>query len=198
MEAIRKGIVEIHGKARQGVTERDQDDAVRIAFEVGVEMGSRKGIDEGELVGAAWMGAMEAAGKPCGLMATAARRRAIDEIRQSQKSICWLPKNKTVSQMSTLHEANGEITIYDRPKDSRARMVELWEETGPIRRQWPLRLRVALYLYAVEGFEMREVGEMMGVSRSAISLWLKQIDPERNLFDKCGRERSFPRIGVVA
>jgi len=49
-------------------------------------------------------------------------------------------------------------------------------------------LRVALYLYAVEGWEMSDISRAWGLTRSAASRWMAQMDPG-GAFDACARLR---------
>ena len=164
-------------------------DVERVAFEVGAEAGGRYGTDPGEAVAVAWLGALEAPpGAATGLVATVARRRVIDERRREARSVRWLPRDRSVAPLSVLHDQDGEVSIPDRPPCRRSRLVELWGETRPQRAGWPLRLRVALYLYAVEGWEMSDISRAWGLTRSAASRWMAQMDPG-GAFDACARLR---------
>jgi len=143
------------------------DVCVIAAFTESRRMAYQTGEDYGAYVGAAWLEAVKRIGlvkdvkNPIGLARIAARYG----VRRSRHSdVCQFSKYLSFEP----DRSNGfteVIEVLDREYNPspEERVSELWEDTKEDRRYWPMRTRMFLYMYAVEGWTALAIAAACGV-----------------------------------
>lgn len=152
-------------------------DVLDLAEQAAKEHAGKFGGEWREYYGAAWEKAAGCKGDEPAVVLTAARRGIIDSYRDQEKT---RRKNRQTPYQffedkgrDEGGEGRGEnaslwVEDHRRPDDPRAAMLREWADAKPQRAGWGLRARVVVYLYAVEGLTMKEVGDALGFSESRI------------------------------
>jgi len=157
-----------------------------VAFAEDRRVGAWYGLPPGELVGAAWQGASAAAENGRGLMVLSARRRAMDEARRILRRSAALGGRRRPLQLD--EQLDRDALARDHTDDAPRRLAALWADTRADRAGWHPRVRVMLYLYAVEGWDLYDLAAAWGVTPAGVSFWLRRVDPG-GAINRCGKAR---------
>jgi hypothetical protein len=148
------------------VTEAEAGElAVSLAKKVASRWGHR---DWGEFVAAAWDGVRECGGDA--RAPVAAYCRIADQLRRERGRGGRRRTSEGLVHLGGLSprdlRAVAPVVADPDPHDT---LLAAWCDSYPSRRHLPFRLRLVAYLYAVEGWTLREVGEVVGVKESRAS-----------------------------
>jgi DNA-directed RNA polymerase specialized sigma24 family protein len=142
-------------------------------------------VESGDLVASCWKGitkAMAAGISPGTSMWVKAKFQAIDDQRAETGSRSRGDRGGTgrfLVSRATKSVGNfrvlARLAVCPDPSDERQRLTDLWTETKAARSVGKLKDRVFLYLYAVEGWKLREIGEAAGVAERFVCTCLKRL-----------------------
>lgn len=126
-----------------------------------------------EFLGAAWEGASRCAADD-GRMTRSAQCAVIDEYRAESghgRKHRLYPHQFAAAEVRDRVRCMSEL-VPDPPRaaaDTMAALLLVWHEERFARVAWPNKTRVWLYLYAVEGWMLREIAAAFGVGAAAVS-----------------------------
>lgn len=138
-------------------------------------------VDAAEVVCAARVGAKKAAGRHWREYLGAAWERADREAARGHRggelvnAAVWGVLDAARDRRKCRPSLSDDLDSRHAPTPAEDRVAALWEATRPIRRPFPVRVRVVLYLVAVEGWTQDEVAEALLVHKTRVSQMLREF-----------------------